>query len=221
MLSHTEMQDGRTAARSFGVPSRNVNPASRAIELVAPYCDIVDRLRVIPPSAQMRGVWIKNVEKQIERRGLLGAYREFFPGDHYASLSFYPVGDLITRSACAGALVASPERVHEGMALITKANAETFMASLLGRALLRVLARDPIRLLEQALAARRQSFSYGRWELKRHSDREVEMAYKNEYWWIESAVTGAAEGTFEACKVPVRIETNLVDRFNGSTFFRW
>jgi uncharacterized protein (TIGR02265 family) len=222
MLSHTASgPETKARGRALGVPSLGVSPIDRAIELVAPHCDIVERLRLVPPSAQMRGVWLKNVEKQVDLHGRAAAYREYFPSDHYSSLSFYPVADMLIRSACAGALVASPERVHQGMALVTKGNAESFMASLLGRMLLRVFSRDPVRVLEQALAARRQSCAYGHWELRRHADREVEMTYQNEYWWIESAVAGAAQGTFEACKIVVSIETKLIDRFNGSTFFRW
>jgi uncharacterized protein (TIGR02265 family) len=222
MLSHTSAAPlTRYTPPPLGVRSRDVASLDRAIELVAPYCDIVDRLKVIPPSAQARGVWLKNIENQVERLGEIATYREYFPNDHYSSLSFYPVADVIIRSACAGALVASPERVHEGMVIISKGNAESFMASLLGRMMLRVFSRDPVRLLEQGLAARRQSTTYGHWELRRHSEREVEMVYQNEYWWIESALTGAALGTFEACKISARIETKLIDRFNGSTFFRW
>jgi len=222
MLSYTGVAP-RTEYKHppLGVRSRDVTSIDRAVELVAPYCDIVDRLRVIPPSAMVRGVWIKNVEKHVERCGLTATYREYFPHDHYSSLSFYPVADLLIRNACAGALVASPERVHEGMFLITKGHAEAFMETLLGRVMLRVLSRDPVRLLEQGMAARRQSFSYGHWALRRHSEREVEVVYENEYWWIESAVGGAAQGTFEACKISARIETKLSDRFNGATFFRW
>jgi hypothetical protein len=71
------------------------------------------------------------------------------------------------------------------------------------------------------MAARRQSFSYGHWELRRHSEREVEVVHQGEYWWIESGVAGAAAGTFEACNIVARTETKLIDRFNGSTFCRW
>jgi uncharacterized protein (TIGR02265 family) len=198
-----------------------VSSVDRAIELVAPYCDIVGRLKAVPPSAQVRGVWIKNVEKQVERLGRTATYREYFPGDNYSSLSFYPIEDLLIRTACGGALVASPERVHEGIAVLGRGNAESFMASLLGRMMLGMFSRDPVRLLEQGLAARRQSCRYGHWEIHLRSEREVEMVYQNEYWWIESAVAGAAQGTFEACNITARIETKLIDRFNGSTFFRW
>jgi uncharacterized protein (TIGR02265 family) len=222
MLTHTTVvPTSMHRSRPLGVRSRDVSGLDRAIELVAPHCDIVDRLSVIPPSAQTRGVWLKNVEKQVERLGVLDKYREYFPYDRYGALPHYPLSDFLIRLACAGALVTSPERVHEGMFLITKGNAESFMETLLGRVMLRVLSRDPVRLLEQGMAARRQSFTYGHWELRRHSEREVEVVYQNEYWWIESGVAGAAAGTFEGCNVKAQMETKLIDRFNGSTFFRW
>jgi uncharacterized protein (TIGR02265 family) len=222
MLSHTSSgPESQVKSRPFGVGFRAVSSIERAIGLVAPHCDIVERLRVVPPSAQLRGVWIRNVEKQVERVGAMPAYREYFPHDRYSALSYYPMADFLVRLACAGALVTSPERVHDGMFLITKGNAESFMETILGRIMLRVLSRDPVRLLEQGMAARRQTFSYGHWEIRRHSDREVEVMYENEYWWIESGVAGAAVGTLEACNIAAKTETKLTDRFNGSTFFRW
>ncbi len=222
MLSHMSTEPAlQYGPNSFGVASRGVSSIDRAIELVAPYCDIVDRLKVVPPSAQTRGVWIRNVEKQVERHGATAAYRRYFPYDRYGALPHYPLSDFLIRLACAGALVASPERVHDGMFLITKGNAESFMETILGRVMLRVLSRDPVRLLEQGMAARRQSFTYGHWELRRHSEREVEVVHQSEYWWIESGVAGAAAGTFEACNIVAQTETKLIDRFNGSTFCRW
>jgi uncharacterized protein (TIGR02265 family) len=194
---------------------------SRAIALVAPHCDIAERLEIIPPSAQIRGVWLKAIEKQVAKRGRLDLYRELFPDDRYSALAFYPLADALLRLACSGALVASPERVHEGMSLIMRGNAEAFVDSLLGRVMLRVLSRDPVRLIEQGIAARRQSFTYGRWELRRLGQREIEIAHHDEYIWIESALAGAASGTFAACNLTGEFQTKLIDRFNGSIFVRW
>ncbi len=193
----------------------------RAIALVAPHCDIVERLELVPPSAQVRGVYFRNVVTQLERSGRLLAYREFFPDERHSALVFYPISEFLIRVACAGALVTSPERVHEGMFGITKGNAQAFIETLLGRMMLRMLSRDPVRLCEQALAARRQSVTYGHWKIRQPAERVIEMVYENEYWWIESAVAGAAQGTFEGCGIVATLETKLIDRFNGSTFVRW
>jgi uncharacterized protein (TIGR02265 family) len=210
----------RNRWQRFRVNSGAVLP-ERAIALVAPHCDIAERLPLIPPSASVRGLYFKNVEAQVEKKGRLGAYKEYFPTDRFSSLTFYPVSEFLVRLACAGAIVASPARVHDGMFLITKGNAEAFVQSLLGRLMLRMLARDPVRLIEQGAAARRQSVSYGHWETRRLGDRAVEVVYTDEYWWIESAIAGAAQGTFEASGVTAEVETKMIDRFNGSTIVRW
>lgn len=192
-----------------------------ALDLVAPHCDIVERLEAIPPSARLRGVYFRSVERELERRNLLGAYHELFPIKRKWSISYHPLSEYVVRLACAGALVTSPERVHEGIFELTRTNSTYFAKSLLGRALIRLLARDPVRLCEQGLAARRQTVTYGHWELNRRGGNELEMIYRNEYLWLESCVAGAAQGTFESCGVTPILETILIDRFNGSTIIRW
>lgn len=196
-------------------------PDARAIALVAAHCDIEERLALVPPSACIRGIYFKSIEKQVAARGVLEGYREYFPADRFGSLSFHPVSAYLVRLACAGALIASPEHLHEGMSTISKGNAKAFIESLLGRLLLRVLSGDPIRLMEQAIAGRRQSVNYGHWEIVRHEDSAVEIIHRQEYVWIESAIAGAGLGTFEACGLTVTMVSRLVDRFNGSSYFTW
>jgi uncharacterized protein (TIGR02265 family) len=194
---------------------------SRAVALVAAYCDIEERLPLVPPSACIRGIYLNSIEKQLTAKGLLPAYRDYFPADRFGSLTFYPVKEYMVRLACAGALVASPESVHAGMLSISRANAKAFMDTVLGRILLRVLSRDPVRLCEQAIAGYRQSTNYGHWEFVRRGERAFEFVYREEYIWIESAIAGAGIGTFEACGVDIEVEHRLVDRFNGSSIYTW
>ncbi len=151
----------------------------------------------------------------------LEAYEAYFPGESWSSLTLYPLGDYLLRLAVAGAVVRSAEELHEGVRQITRANASAFATSLLGRVLVRILARDPVRLTEQGLAARRQSTTYGEWELIRRGPREIAMVYRAEYMWIESAIAGAALGSFESCQVTPRVETQLKDKYNGLTLVRW
>jgi hypothetical protein len=194
---------------------------ARAIDLVAPHCDLVERLELVPPSAAVRGVYLGNIQQHLERAGRLGAFREYFPDDHFTSLRYYPLGDYLIRIACAGAVVAGPERVHQGMFQISLDNAATAAGSLLGRAMFRLLARDPGRLVEQGLAFRRQTNRYGLWTLLKHAPGFVEMVYEDEYTWIESIIDGSAKGTFQDCGFEVSVETELRSRFSGSTRIRW
>ncbi len=194
---------------------------ARAVELIAPHCDIVERLADVPPSARVRGLYFRSVLTVLRRLGRLGPYEEYFPGERWSSLTFYPLSEYLVRLALAGAVVTSPQQLHEGIFNITRENASAFASSLLGRVMVRILDRDPVRLTEQGLAARRQSTTYGEWELKRPGPREVEMVYHAEYMWIESAIAGAATGSFEVCRVQAEVKTLLRDKYNGSTLIRW
>lgn len=221
VIGHIPEPSGGAVFAGPGLLSRAVSPDARALALVVAHCDIAERLPLVPPSSCVRGIYFKSIEKQVAALGVLERYREYFPADRFGSLSFYPVSAYMVRLACAGALVASPERLHEGMLTIAKGNAKAFIESVLGRLLLRVLSGDPIRLVEQAIAGHRQSTNYGHWEVVRLSDRAVEVVYRQEYVWIESAIAGAGLGTFEACGLAVKMENRLVDRFNGSSFYTW
>jgi uncharacterized protein (TIGR02265 family) len=194
---------------------------SDALALVAPYCDLVERLRLVPPSASLRGIYFKHIEGELGRAGRLAAYQSYFPDERRSALRYYPVADYLTRIACAGALIASPPRVYEGIFEISRGNVRTLANSLLGRALFRVLARDPVRLTEQGVATRRQTHTYGQWEILRRGPRTLEVVYQDEYQWIEWICAGAAQGTFEACGIEAVLTTTLVSRFHGSTIISW
>lgn len=195
--------------------------AERAIEWVAPYCDLVERLAVVPPSARVRGLYLSAFEPLLQRSGHAAAYRRYFAGEHWSALRMYPLRDYMIRLAVAGAALRGPARVHDGMHDVWRTNATTFAKSLLGRTLLRLLANDPVRLTEQGLAARRQTYQYGHWSILRHGPRLIEMVYREEYIWIESAIAGGAVGAFDACGIQVKLTTTLIDRFDGSTLIAW
>ncbi len=196
-------------------------PVDRAIQIVAPYCDLVSRLEVVPPSALVRGLYLRSLETVLQRAGRPQLYRDCFEGERWSPIRMYPLRDYMIRLALAGASLRAPERVHEGMHDIWRTNATTFAASLLGRTMLRLLSHDPVRLTEQGLAARRQTYQYGHWEIVRHGPRAVEMVYREEYLWIESAIAGGAVGAFEACGIEAELETKLLNRFDGSTMITW
>ncbi len=194
---------------------------SRGWKLVAPHCDIEERVHCVPPSAQVRGLWYKGMLVVLGQMGKLDEYCEYFPDDHWSMLSYYPLSSYMLRVAVAGALIASPSDLHRGMHEAMRLNATAFASTILGRALFRILAKDPIRLTEQAMAARRQGMSYGEWSIASRGPRHVETIYRSEYIWIESAIAGSAVGTFEACGLVAKVETRLEDRFNGSTLITW
>ena len=194
---------------------------AQAIAQVAPHCDLIERLEAVPPSALVRGLYLKSLASVLERAGKSELYERYFAGESWSALRMYPLRDYMVRLAVAGAALRGPAHVHAGMHDIWRTNATTFAGSLLGRTMLRFLSKDPVRLTEQALAARRQTFQYGHWSIARHGPRCIEMVYREEYVWIDSAIAGGAVGAFEACGILAELRTKLVNRFDGSTLISW
>jgi uncharacterized protein (TIGR02265 family) len=188
--------------------------------VVLEHCDLTERLSLVPPSAQVRGLYFRSIEQTLERAGHLPQYRAIFPR-RYSALQWQPAGEFLQRLVVGGALVASPDRVHEGMYEIGRRNAVAFAESLIGRMMLRLLSRDPRKLLQQAVAGRRQSYSYGSWQLSFPSQNEALMEMVEEYLYIESYMLGAAVGTFDAVGISVKAEATLQTPFNGRHRLTW
>jgi uncharacterized protein (TIGR02265 family) len=197
-----------------------VNPAEM-LEAVSPSCDVKQRLAVLPPSARVRGLYFGSIESALEAAGRLAVYRGMFP-ERFSALGWHSAHDLMQRLVVGGALIASPERVHEGMFEIGRRNAVAFSESMLGRLMLRVLSRDPRKLLQQGVAGRRQSWSVGgTWRLELVSDRHAVMHMQEEYFYIESYLLGAAQGTFDAIGLAVQTAVELDDPYCGRHVLRW
>lgn len=192
----------------------------RLIEAVCRHCDLAERLTLVPPSAKIRGLYFRSIESVLAREGKADFYRSLFP-EKFSAVRWHPAGDFLTRLAVGGALLTSPERVHEGMYEIGRRNAVAFAESLIGRTLLRLLSRDPKKLLQQADSGRRQSTNFARWEISFPDERTAIVDMAEEYQWIESNALGAAVGTFEAVGLKVQAEARMTSRFAGQHILRW
>jgi uncharacterized protein (TIGR02265 family) len=195
-------------------------PRADVIRNLCRGCDLAERLILLPPSVRSRGVYLTGIDRALAKGGSFDEFKALFP-KRASAIAWYPTSEFLTRLAVAGALLAGPERVHQGMFEIGRGNAVTFAESLLGRVLIRFLDRDPKRLLKQGIAGRRQGNTHGRWELEFLSEREAVVTMTEEYCYIESYMLGAAQGTFDAIGLPVQAEAVLQDRFNGKHVLRW
>lgn len=192
----------------------------RALDLVGAHCDLEQRLRDIPPSARARGFWVRPFEGELGRRGLMERYLAIF-GAAASPLAWHPAGEVAARFAVAGALCKSPAELHAGMRELGRDQAVAFAESLLGRTLLRLLSPDPVRVLQQGAAARRQGCNYGSWEHDFSTPGKAIVKHRDEYLWLDSQVLGSAEGTFEAIHVSATFSQRLEDTYNGVTEITW
>ena len=197
-----------------------VTERERLLEAVCEHCDLRERLTLVPPSAKVRGLYFRSIETVLARSGQAERYREVFP-ERFPAILWHPASEFLVRLAAGASLLTSAERVHEGMFEIGRRNAVAFAESLIGRTMLRLLSRDPQKLLQQGVAGRRQSYSYGSWELTFPEPRTAVMTMVEEYLYIESYMLGAAHGTFDAISLPVRSEVKLDNPFRGQHILRW
>jgi uncharacterized protein (TIGR02265 family) len=193
----------------------------RALEYVAPFCDIKARLGDVPLAARVRGIAFRSIVAALEEASMLAGYVECFGPLRYESLAFYPLSEYLVRLASGAAFLRSPADVYLGIGEISRKNAREMSRSVLGQTLIHALASDPRSLIEQGLAMRRQTCDYGRWELVHHAPRHIEVRYFDEYVWIEQAWTYAALGTFDACRIKPRITTRLESAYRGSHHIEW
>lgn len=194
-----------------------MNPKAR--QLLA-HCDLEERLRSVPASAQLRGLYFKNTIAVLKKAELLNEYSEIYP-ESYSAIRWYPVSDFLERLAVAGALLQGPENVEAGMRAIGRHNAVAFAQSLLGQTMLKILSRDPQKILKQACAGRRQSCRYGRWEVEFPSPGSAVMHMYEEYLWMDSYVLGAAEGTLDGTGVEFEVHLELDSPFQGRHLLNW
>jgi uncharacterized protein (TIGR02265 family) len=210
-----------SGSRDVLVTFRPMLSRPRIVELLAPHCDIATRLAAVPPTACVRGIYFRSALEEITRRGLRSAFETVIHETERSAFMLYPATDYIVWIAWAGSLVTSPVDVHAGMRELLRGNAVYFGQSLLGRSLIRLLARDPVQLMHQAIKSKRAVSNYGRWFIADEGRRHVVVRHESEYVWIESALLGAALGALESCGVSPTVEVRLQDRFNGDLVFRW
>ena len=192
------------------------------LELVGGHCDLRERLAAVRPSAQIRGMYLRSVQGAMERAGRGIEYRALCGSPRFSALRFYPLGEYLTHLAAGGALLKGPQHVHDGMFEISRSNAALVADSLVGRTLLRALAREPQLILRQAIAGQRQTTrGSGQWTLSFPAPRQATMEFRDEMIWIESAVLGAAHGTMEAAGIAAAISCELSNPYNGVHRFRW
>lgn len=193
---------------------------SDLLEEADAHCHLRERLERMPATAKARGVFFRGIEFVLEQAGHLQPYRELFP-TRQATVLWYPARDFLQQLVAAAAILADPSNVHVGMFEIGRANARVFADSLLGRLLVRTLSRDPREILHQGLIGHRQGFNQSTWKLTFLNESTASMQMIDEYLYIDSYLLGAAQGTFEAIDLPVRVEAQLEGPFHGRHILQW
>lgn len=192
-------------------------------EEASQHCDVIERLGAVRPDQAVRGVWFSMLRDEVRRRGAsLGERfdREVGPSERI-TFKMYPVGDYLRHLVVAGALVASPAQVHEGMQDLHRLSVRYFARSLVGRAIVSLVRPTPLGFFQQIARSRPHIATYGRWFIEPLADTALRIRMVDEPVYIESAQLGGVLSTLDVCGVEGTTRLEMHDRFTGTVTVEW
>lgn len=197
---------------------------ARVFEEAARYCDVVERLTRVRPDQMARGVWFTMLRDEVARRGTgLVAKYDLECGRHEAvTFKMYPLNDYLFRLVVAGALISSPQHVHDGIRDLHRATVGYFARSILGRLIISITRPTPHDLLAQIERSRPHVATYGSFRYERLGPRAAAMHVFDEPLYIESAQLGSMLSTLDACGVvPTKTSVEAHSWSSGSITAEW
>jgi uncharacterized protein (TIGR02265 family) len=185
----------------------------------APELDLEQRLRDLPPSAAVRGVFFWLLREEVGKRGL-GANRELADMLRAKEVfRLYPAADLLKAYATAASLIEHDP--NEGLRKLFSSMAPSYAKTWYGQLFSKFVGQDPGRALGYVERARERVANYGSWRLEIVEPRHVVLHMFDEYCWIESAQRGGCEALLEMCRVDGEVNVELDGPYRGALDIRW
>jgi uncharacterized protein (TIGR02265 family) len=182
--------------------------------------DLEQRLKDVPPTAAVRGIFARLLEDSLARRGLSGAVDlRAIVGERPRSYRLYSARKLLVAYATAGALLhSSPE---EGVRIIFSEISAPFANSWYGQAFRRFLRIDPLSGLEWLDRTHDSIVNFGTWRAQSLGPGRAILHMIDEYFWIDHAHRGGCEGMLKACGVEGEVRVELDTPYCGRLDVRW
>ncbi|MGZ3420440.1 MAG: TIGR02265 family protein [Polyangiales bacterium] len=190
-------------------------------EAAAAHCDIGERLEVVRDDQRVRGVWFAMLRDEMFRRGLHGAFERDVGLHESVTFKMYPVADYLRRLVCAGALVASPENVHDGMRELHRSSVRYFARSVLGRAIVSLVRPTPLQFLKQVERSRSLMATFGEQRVTALGERSIRVHHVDDPVYIESAQVGGLLSTLEVCGFEAHVQVDMRSPFDGILTVEW
>lgn len=190
-------------------------------DAAAAHCDVLDRLQRVRDDQRVRGVWFAMLRDEVKRRGLHEVFEREIGLHESVTFKMYPVADYLRRLVTAGALVTSPERVHEGMRELHRSSVRYFAQSLLGRTIVSLTRPTPLQFLKQVERSRGLMATFGAQRVTPLGERRIQVHHIDDPVYIESAQVGGLESTLAACGYEARITVDMRSAFDGVLTAEW
>jgi uncharacterized protein (TIGR02265 family) len=182
--------------------------------------DLEQRLRDLPSTAMVRGVFFRLLKDETEKRGISAVeeLRRLLGGRDVWRL--YPARELMIAYATAASLI-DPDP-NEGLRALWRSVAPGYARTWYGQLFRKFLGSpDPGRAMRYIERAKERVSNYSTWRVETVGPHHVVMHMFNEYFWIESAQRGGCEGLLEACDVAGEVRAELDGPYNGALDIRW
>jgi uncharacterized protein (TIGR02265 family) len=189
---------------------------SRAAQLLG----LDERLRRVPSTAKVRGVFFDLVDAQLRRRGLATNPEWRLATEAPRRIhALYPAGDLLRALTVAGALVDPDPK--QGVRLIFSEGARFAADTWFGRAFRAVLSPNPLTALRWLERSHDYMCNYGRWRLEERAPGRATLHMFDEYCWIDTLHLGGCEGLLRACGVSGSVHATMDGLFSGRLEISW
>jgi uncharacterized protein (TIGR02265 family) len=177
------------------------------------------RLREVPASAAIRGVFFDMIDGALGRHGLSDSAAWLSHRQRRRIYQLYPLHDYLVAFTTAAALIHADPIL--GMRDIYSGGARFFGATWLGRALQQLFHPDPGPALSWIERSRSHFVNFGSWRLERRRPGHVVLHMFDEYVWIEGAHQGGCEGLLVACGLDGTVQAELDGPYDGRLDVRW
>jgi uncharacterized protein (TIGR02265 family) len=181
---------------------------------------LTERLRGVPETAKIRGVFFRLLEDELGRRGLRGWPRWVeILGEQPRSYRLYPVPHLLVAFAEGAAMVSTDTLA--GLRELGGGLSLPFSESWYGRAWRQFLKPDPLGALQWLERCRDHVCAYGQWRVESRGPGHAVIHMIDEYFWIDPFHQAGCEGMLRACGVVGTVTPELDSPFCGRLDIRW
>jgi uncharacterized protein (TIGR02265 family) len=182
--------------------------------------DLSWRLKAIPESAAVRGVFFNQLRDALRRTLRIDETTlDQLAGGSKQSHKMYPAREFARMSAFAGAL--AHRDPLEGMRQLSRGMASFFSTTWYGRAFQRVLRPDPPKAVQWVAFSRDYISNYGHLRVEPRGANRLLVHIYDEYCWIEACQRGGCEGMLDACGVQGTVDVELDSPFRGRLDVSW
>jgi len=188
------------------------------------HTDLEWRLRAIPGSALVRGIYMGMLDRVAGELGhsTQREYRSFFRVSSFSPFRLYPARDYVTRLVVLAQVHWGAAAAYEGIRKIQASAYDTWTSTLVGRTALALF--EPsflgcLRFCEKAYQSG-ASGNYASFVVERVEDGLITTRFTKEYVYIEHAMVGALEGVAKICGERATFECQLDDPFSGRVLIK-